>query len=69
VEQVRNLWCVETVDTEKKARLLDNGASNVDRKERLKVFVQVNTSGEERTPMFYRVFVDCQRKRELSLAK
>ena len=48
VEQVKNLWCVETVDTEKKARLLEAGAAIVDRKELLKVFVQVNTSGEER---------------------
>jgi len=48
VEQVKNLWCVETVDTEKKARLLEAGAAAVDRKELLKVFVQVNTSGEER---------------------
>ena len=48
MEQVKNLWCVETVDTEKKARLLEAGAAIVDRKELLKVFVQVNTSGEER---------------------
>ena len=39
---------METVDTEKKARLLEAGAVSIDRKERLKVFVQVNTSGEER---------------------
>ena len=48
VEQVQNLWCVETVDTEKKARLLEAGLVAVDRKDVLKVFVQVNTSGEER---------------------
>jgi len=48
VAEVKNLWCVETVDTEKKARLLEAGAVSIDRKERLKVFVQVNTSGEER---------------------
>ena len=39
---------METVDTEKKARLLEAGLVAVDRKDVLKVFVQVNTSGEER---------------------
>ena len=48
VEKVKNLWCVETVDSEKKARLLESGAAAIERKEMLKVFVQVNTSGEER---------------------
>jgi PLP dependent protein len=48
VEKVKNLWCVETVDSEKKARLLENGAAAIERKELLKVFVQVNTSGEGR---------------------
>jgi PLP dependent protein len=48
VEKVKNLWCVETVDSEKKARLLESGAAAIERKELLKVFVQVNTSGEER---------------------
>ena len=48
VEKVQNLWCVETVDSEKKARLLESGAAAIERKELLKVFVQVNTSGEER---------------------
>ena len=47
-EKVRNLWCVETLDSEKKARLLDSGAAAIERKEQLKVFIQVNTSGEER---------------------
>jgi pyridoxal phosphate enzyme (YggS family) len=55
---VRGLWAVESVDSVKKARLLDkgsgerradngsntNGAAGV---EPLRVFVQVNTSGEE----------------------
>ena len=49
VEKVKNLWCVETVDSEKKARLLESGAAAIERKELLKVFIQVNTSGEERT--------------------
>lgn len=48
VEKVENLWCVETVDSEKKARLLESGAASVERKGLLKVFIQVNTSGEER---------------------
>jgi PLP dependent protein len=48
VAEVKNLWCVETVDSEKKARLLEAGAASIDRNERLKVFVQVNTSDEER---------------------
>lgn len=47
-EKVRNLWCVETLDSEKKARLLESGAAAIERKELLKVFIQVNTSGEER---------------------
>lgn len=49
VEKVKNLWCVETVDSEKKARLLESGAATIERKELLKVFIQVNTSDEERT--------------------
>jgi PLP dependent protein len=48
VEKVPNLWCVETVDSRKKAKLLEAGAVAGGRKEQLKVFVQVNTSGEER---------------------
>ncbi|EAW13362.1 YggS family pyridoxal phosphate enzyme [Aspergillus clavatus NRRL 1] len=51
---VRGLWAVESVDSEKKASLLDKGwgerAAEVratDADDRLRVFVQVNTSGEE----------------------
>lgn len=53
---VRGLWAVESVDSEKKAALLDKGwgersandSEGEDEKERkLRVFVQVNTSGEE----------------------
>jgi pyridoxal phosphate enzyme (YggS family) len=55
---VRGLWAVESVDTEKKATLLDKGwgerdVANVGRQDddgddgRLRVYVQVNTSGEE----------------------
>jgi pyridoxal phosphate enzyme (YggS family) len=58
---VRGLWAVESVDTEKKASLLDKGrgerqpdakeaeaqASAGDSDTRLRIYVQVNTSGEE----------------------
>lgn len=52
-EQIPNLWCVESVDTEKKADLLEKGRSALVEKSPelrdtpLRVFVQVNTSGEE----------------------
>ncbi|KAL8801977.1 MAG: hypothetical protein Q9182_004106 [Xanthomendoza sp. 2 TL-2023] len=52
-EQVGNLWCVESVDSVKKADQLDKGRGNLwEREERwkdvpLRVCVQVNTSGEE----------------------
>lgn len=53
--EVRGLWAVESVDSEKKASLLDKGwgerkyvGEGEEEKERkLRVFVQVNTSGEE----------------------
>ncbi|EED18321.1 alanine racemase family protein, putative [Talaromyces stipitatus ATCC 10500] len=52
---VRGLWAVESVDTEKKAKLLDKGwgerdftsLSTEEQQQKLRVFVQVNTSGEE----------------------
>jgi PLP dependent protein len=48
---VKSLYCVKSVDTEKKARLLDRGWKERDRnnlggEDKLRVFVQVNTSGE-----------------------
>ncbi|KAL4965353.1 YggS family pyridoxal phosphate enzyme [Aspergillus stella-maris] len=47
----RALWAVESVDSEKKASLLDKGwgdrKSDMGGEEKLRVFVQVNTSGEE----------------------
>ncbi len=52
-EQIPNLWCVESVDSEKKANQLEKGrAALVEKrkeeiKDRLRVCVQVNTSGEE----------------------
>ncbi|KAM5442713.1 hypothetical protein MferCBS31731_002096 [Microsporum ferrugineum] len=61
--EVRGLWAVESVDTEKKASLLDKGwgerpefkdkgtvdtdGTSEQEDRRLRVFVQVNTSGEE----------------------
>ncbi|OGM39351.1 alanine racemase family protein [Aspergillus bombycis] len=51
---VRGLWAVESVDSEKKASLLDKGWGErseelraTDQESQLRVFVQVNTSGEE----------------------
>lgn len=52
---VRGLWAVESVDTEKKAKLLDKGwgergitsLSAEEQQQKLRVYVQVNTSGEE----------------------
>jgi pyridoxal phosphate enzyme (YggS family) len=42
-----NLWAVESVDSLKKANELEKGRAEADAKEPLRVFVQVNTSGEE----------------------
>ena len=56
---VQNLWAVESVDSTKKAQLLDKGRAQrnetiekesraqYDAKEPLRVFVQINTSGED----------------------
>ena len=52
-EQIPNLWCVESVDTSKKADQLEKGRAALCEKEHeykdvpLRVFVQVNTSVEE----------------------
>ena len=52
-EQVPNLWAVESVDAAKKADALEKGRRTLAEqdgtavRERLRVFVQVNTSGEE----------------------
>jgi PLP dependent protein len=54
VEKVKNLWCVETVDSEKKAKLLEKGAAGLERTALLKVFIQVNTSEEDRILMSLR---------------
>ncbi|KAK9768231.1 hypothetical protein K7432_001306 [Basidiobolus ranarum] len=44
---IPNLWAVETIDSEKKARLLNKACEDVERVEAIRVYVQVNTSGEE----------------------
>lgn len=50
-EQVVNLYCVSSVDTAKKADALEKGraalAANQELENKLRVLVQVNTSGEE----------------------
>ncbi|KAL9126388.1 MAG: hypothetical protein Q9217_004547 [Psora testacea] len=52
-EQIPNLWCVESVDTVKKADQLEKGRQALCEKEQdyeavpLRVFVQINTSGEK----------------------
>ncbi|KAI9764700.1 MAG: hypothetical protein M1840_008092 [Geoglossum simile] len=56
-EQIPNLWCVESVDTKRKADQLEKGRASLPSSstrnsqtptdEKLRVFVQVNTSGEE----------------------
>ena len=52
-EQIPNLWCVESVDSQKKADQLEKGRSALVEKlpelkeTPLRIFVQVNTSGEE----------------------
>ncbi|KAA6412719.1 MAG: family pyridoxal phosphate enzyme [Lasallia pustulata] len=51
-ENIPNLWCVESVDTSKKADQLEKGRHNLCEREHeyadipLNIFVQVNTSGE-----------------------
>lgn len=44
---VRNLACVECVDSAKVATALDRAWGSCDRAQRLRVFVQVNSSGED----------------------
>lgn len=54
-EQIPNLWCVSSVDSEKKCNglekgreaLLSSSTENTSDAEKLRVMVQVNTSGEE----------------------
>jgi pyridoxal phosphate enzyme (YggS family) len=50
-EQIPNLWCVSSVDSSKKANELEKGRKALLEKdsaaEKLRVMIQVNTSGEE----------------------
>lgn len=50
-EQIPNLWCVSSVDSEKKAQELEKGRKALFEKDteaqKLHVMVQVNTSGEQ----------------------
>jgi len=47
VKSVPNLECIETVDTEKLANLLNTACTEIERTTPLGIMVQVNTSGEE----------------------
>ncbi|KAI7903324.1 uncharacterized protein BX663DRAFT_433710 [Cokeromyces recurvatus] len=47
VASIPNLFVVETIDSSKKADALNKACVNVGRENKLKVYVQVNTSGEE----------------------
>ncbi|KAG0213115.1 hypothetical protein BGX31_001340 [Mortierella sp. GBA43] len=47
VAAIPNLYVVETVDSESKATALDKACTNAQRSEPLRIFLQVNTSGEE----------------------
>lgn len=44
---IPNLFIVETIDSAKKADTLNKACIAVERQDKLKVYVQVNTSGEE----------------------
>ncbi|CAI2171984.1 15379_t:CDS:2 [Funneliformis geosporum] len=45
LQKIPNLWAVETIDSKKKAELMNKAC--VSRDDKLKIFLQVNTSGEE----------------------
>lgn len=47
ISGIPNLFIVETIDSAKKADTLNKACIAVDRQNKLKVYVQVNTSGEE----------------------
>ena len=47
VTSVPHLWCVETVDSERLASSLDSSWGKRERKQKLKVFIQINTSSED----------------------
>jgi uncharacterized pyridoxal phosphate-containing UPF0001 family protein len=47
VAGIPNLWIVETVDSQKLADTLNSSCLKRERQERLRIFIQVNTSREE----------------------
>lgn len=47
---IPNLFIVETIDSAKKADTLNKACVAVERQDKLKVYVQVNTSGEDGRP-------------------
>jgi uncharacterized pyridoxal phosphate-containing UPF0001 family protein len=50
---IPNLFLVETIDSAKKADALNKACVTVGRESKLKIYVQVNTSGEEGNDMDY----------------
>lgn len=52
---VPNLDVVETLDSEKLASLVDKSWAASDKKDRLKVFIQINTSGEDSEFIIHRL--------------
>lgn len=61
VQAVPNLYSVETVDSEKIANHLNRACEGARRDEKLKVMVQLNTSGEESEWCTLVWFYDCER--------
>lgn len=51
------MFIVETIDSAKKADTLNKACVNVGRQNKLKVYVQVNTSGEDCNVRIYQVLV------------
>lgn len=47
VIEIPHLYCIETVHSSKLATAIDNTVEKAGKEEKLKVFVQVNTSDEE----------------------
>ncbi|CAX45006.1 conserved hypothetical protein [Candida dubliniensis CD36] len=51
-KHVKNLYAVETIDSLKKCKQLDNTRNKIDGSDDINVFLQVNTSGEEQKSGF-----------------
>lgn len=47
VVEIPHLYCIETVHNAKLASAINSAVEKTGREEKLKVFIQVNTSGEE----------------------